>query len=563
MSSIGAAQGRRWTMPIVPESYDRSPLTAHEKDLLATTARQRTGARRRGNLVGINGIQYARDELLRFQKPIYDVMALRTHDQGKYRNIRRLLYREMVQRDASFWQWSRADWIDILCPTYQDYVRKYGPTGGRQSLMDIAYFLGGVTDLREAAQHREAIETAKYIFGAGLIEQELKRITDVLMGPTGRGYSAGRTPVMVLRQALALLFLLNRSPYLEDLSPALLQIADQGPHPLSASHLSRVKIGLQHLGLIEQLPESEKKFCEEDIETAGVPEIWVQWDRAWLKRQPKVTPRLRSYYSLILSVGRWLAETHPQCVSPEQWDEALALEYVRYICTEAKTGDYASANGLKRLSWTGNVGKPLAPRTMNHKLAAMRCFFGDLQRKPHTVNGAPPHKIEERFNPHETFATPSSVHKLIQPDPRDIDEVIWCKLTYAAATLTERDYDVVSSRYPLGYYRAAALLWVTSARRPNEITRLQVGCVRRDWDPAMLDDQGLPVPGQEAQLCYLHIPSNKTKGPYWVPIPKYTADAIEWWEKERPTNQPKLVDSKDNSLVNFLFCMRGKRMGHN
>lgn len=105
--------------------------------------------------------------------------------------------------------------------------------------------------------------------------------------------------------------------------------------------------------------------------------------------------------------------------------------------------------------------------------------------------------------------------------------------------------------------------WVTSARRPNEIIRLCVGCIRRDWDPTMLDDRGLPIPGQEAQLCYLHIPSNKTKGPYWVPIPKYAADAVELWEKERPMNQPKLIDGKDNSLVDFLFCTRGKRMGKN
>lgn len=68
---------------------------------------------------------------------------------------------------------------------------------------------------------------------------------------------------------------------------------------------------------------------------------------------------------------------------------------------------------------------------------------------------------------------------------------------------------------------------------------------------------------KEAQLCYLHIPFNKTKGPYWVPIPKYTADAVEAWEQERPDNLPRLVDTKDNSLVEFLFCIRGKKMGRN
>jgi hypothetical protein len=51
-------------------------------------------------------------------------------------------------------------------------------------------------------------------------------------------------------------------------------------------------------------------------------------------------------------------------------------------------------------------------------------------------------KIEQRFNPREISAVPSSIKRLIQPDPRDIDEIIWCKLIYAAATLTEEDYSV-------------------------------------------------------------------------------------------------------------------------
>ena len=79
------------------------------------------------------------------------------------------------------------------------------------------------------------------------------------------------------------------------------------------------------------------------------------------------------------------------------------------------------------------------------------------------------------FNPREAFRLPSAIHKLIQPDPRDIDEVLWCKLTYAAATLSAEDCPK-GGRYPLSYHKAAALLWITSARRPNEIARLQVGC---------------------------------------------------------------------------------------
>jgi hypothetical protein len=92
-------------------------------------------------------------------------------------------------------------------------VRTYGRVGGRQSLMDIAYLLCNITDLREVDQKRECVETARYIFGIEVIEQELKRITDILVGPQGRGYSSGRFSVQNLRQALCWLFLLSRNPY--------------------------------------------------------------------------------------------------------------------------------------------------------------------------------------------------------------------------------------------------------------------------------------------------------------------------------------------------------------
>lgn len=56
--------------------------------------------------------------------------------------------------------------------------------------------------------------------------------------------------------------------------------------------------------------------------------------------------------------------------------------------------------------------------------------------------------------------------------------------------------------------RAAALIWVTAARRSDEIGRLNVGCVRREWAPEMRDEHGVPIEPAE-ELCYLRIPTNK------------------------------------------------------
>ncbi len=556
MSNALALQTTPWQMSIVSEQYDRSPLAPQENNALMEAVRLGESAR------GHNQTDYAREELRRFQKPMYDVIALRTSNISIYQRLRRILYLQMIQRNTSLWEWSKQEWIEIICPTKKDFERAYGrPGSGRFSLRDMAYLLGGVTDLREVGQKLNSWETARLYFGPEVVEQEGRRVTDCLVGQAGQGYHRGPYGVQGIRQALGLLFLLNRRPFLEDISPELLQMASQDPDALASHQVVKVKVALHHLGLFEQRPELHPVPKKQVGDLAGVPVAWAAWCDAWLRRQAKVSHRVRVTYNQLLCIGRWLADQHPEIASPEQWDEELALEYVSYLCSRATVGDYASAQGNRANIALKRVGKPLAPRTMKHRLAALIRFFTDLQEKPHQLDKGRSSKLERRFNPHEVFRLPRSIKRLIQPDPREIDEVIWCKLTYAAATLTEEDYHYKQSHYPLTYYRAAALLWVTSARRPGEITRLQVGCIRRDWDPDMLDEEGSPLPGQEAQLCYLYVPVNKTKGAFWVPIPRYTADAVETWERERPSRQPRLVDEKDSSLVNFLFCLRGRKMG--
>ncbi len=556
MSNTLAApcEAKKWRMPIVPESYDQSPLTSEELAALAMASRLGSKAK------GLTGLDYAKAELQRLQTPIYDVVALRSREVHRCRRIRRVLYCEMAQRGTAFWEWSQDEWVEIICPTFQEYAKKHGTNGARPALMDMAYLLGGITDLRAVGQKHESTTMARYIFGDEIIEQEYKRITDVLLGQKGRGYSCGQY-MQALRQSLCALFLLNRSPYLEDLMEELLQVAITPPNALTSSLVVLISDVLQELAILHPVAKEAPSVNLDSLDTSGVPCEWVEWCLAWLKRDTDGPPRQRRrHFTNLMMDGRWLAANHPSIVSPEQWDESLALEYVNYVC-KATAGDYTSAEGLKVLITQDKVGKPLMPRSIDKRLCSMSRFFRRLQDRPHAVGSVEARRIERRFNPSEAFATPQYIRRLIQPDPRDIDEVIWCKLTYAAATLTEEDYATLWNGYPLSYYQAAALLWVTSARRPNEITRLQVGCIRRDWDPAMLDEHGVPLPGKEAQLCYLHIPSNKTKGPYWVPIPRYAADAVEAWERERPAKQPKHIDAKDSSLVDFLFSLRNKRMG--
>jgi hypothetical protein len=77
--------------------------------------------------------------------------------------------------------------------------------------------------------------------------------------------------------------------------------------------------------------------------------------------------------------------------------------------------------------------------------------------------------------------------------------------------------------------------------------------VRGGEDPAA-GAEGLP-------LCYLHVPAGKNRGPFWIWIPAYTADAIDAWRAERPGGQRPLLDAKDREEVEYLFTVRERRVG--
>jgi len=228
----------------------------------------------------------------------------------------------------------------------------------------------------------------------------------------------------------------------------------------------------------------------------------------------------------------------------------------------------------------GNLGAPIRPHGIDHYLGALRRYFTDLIRQPHAINGEPARRITLDFVPKEVFTTPDHIRQALDAvNPRDIDLRIWAKLVIAAATLSQSDLPQ-GAWYPLSFYRALGLVWVTSARRPNEILRLRLDCVREEWDPDMLDEDDQPVEqlilrgtdkpyernGEQessAKICYLHIPAGKNRGPFWIWIPDYVADAITAWQRERPRSQGKLFDRKDREDTEYLFCYRESRVGQN
>ncbi len=549
-------------MPFAPEGYDRSPLTAGERTALALTVDlrfeqwQTPEARQAGRI------------LERLARPIANISGLHSTDRHHaVRRVQRVMYREMLRLDTTFWEWSPEQWLKLIGCNPQTFAP--GQTGdndgARATVRTCAYLFGGMSDLRSVGITGEATPTAYAIFGKEEVRGQVQRVMDVLAQD---GYSVGSGASTHLRSTLSLLFLLNRDPRLEhiavdDLRRLLDEWQSWRTQAEVRSQVHKVARALWKLDIIAAPEYQQFRYerSEGDIQpdTAGVAPEWVAWCLAWREQATGIADLGRAdHYRHLLAVGRWLARTRPDIVSPQQWDEGLAGAFVTYACS-MRAGDDVPEVMRRRLETRGLLGRPVVPSTIDHKLQTMRRVFADWQDKAHAVAGGEARRIPVRFKPGQAFQTPKHIQRLIQPNPRDIDQAVWWKLMRAAATLTEVDL-AERGVYPLSFVSAVALLWVTAARRPNEIARLRVGCIRRDWDPGMLDESGVAVE-QDGEFTYLQVPSGKYRGPFWVPIPSYTADAVEKWERQRPSGQPPLDDRKDKIAVDLLFCYRGRRMG--
>jgi hypothetical protein len=107
------------------------------------------------------------------------------------------------------------------------------------------------------------------------------------------------------------------------------------------------------------------------------------------------------------------------------------------------------------------------------------------------------------------------------------------------------------SYYPLEMLRALSVVWLFAGLRSNEITRLRVGCARRE---------SLPAASTDAGSCWvLDVPIHKTGTAFTKSIDPIVGEAVAAWEAVRP-QQPASLDRKTGELVQFLFSYRARAL---
>ncbi|HKR60626.1 MAG TPA: site-specific integrase [Pyrinomonadaceae bacterium] len=534
-----------WSNPINTEKYERrSELTLSEQAELSDWMDRLS----RGKIWKLK----PHSALQSLFSPIDDILAVTRGKTKIRRAVKFLLAREMHCRNLSFWGWTQADWLDFLCCSAQDFYRRYPPQQNcRLHLLAICYHLIEVKDLHIFGQFVQ-YKLAIMIFGRTSIDAVIQRVTNELPRLNlDNAWNRDHLP-----DALCEVFLANRSPRLEDITPEILHKIRQGDLAKRVKRyfvkLSRILAGM---GII---PEPLKRISYQSafdvsVVMINVPPEWASFCRRWQATTTLAPGTRDKYFFILCKIGRWLAKEHPEAVDPAQWSRDLAAEFVAAV-DRMKVGELVTATYLRK----DIIGKPLMAKTKAHHLCVLRQFFQDCQEWEW---------IPRRFDPIRSFATPRSIRALIGPNPRIIDDAIWAKLIWAGLNLTTADLPIVWNLkegnrvhwYPWEMVRAMALVWLMCALRSDEFCRLRLGCVR--WQREDLIIPGTVEVLPKNTVCLLDVPVNKTGTSFTKPVDPVVGEAIVTWEQIRPT-QPAALDPKTGELVHYLFSYRGKSIAH-
>ena len=528
-ATTSLAPQTEWSWPVDPERYDRSPkLRKNEATELAYLAgRQRPY----GHFPA-----HTKETLRRLTDPLDAVMdSIEPPPQSRSGALTVMLI-EMHKRRQAFWGWSAHDWLDILCVTARDFHKRYRHTNShaRQMLAAGAYLLRLFDDFR-ALGIIDRTALACRIFGRNRVQATIQRVVDLI-----RSWGYGRYEAKDVQWAVCTSLLANKSPRLEDLTLDLLAAERNLIHvPCRRAAMTVLSRALVSLDMLPHPLEKRSMHSRLGDARNGVDPTWTSWVDRWYRTCTIQKSSRDRHYVLLLKAGRWVTQTHPDCVSPERWTRELAAEWVGLVC-RMTIGEWTQVDN----TYKTRAGQPMSPKGRVHHLSSLSSFFRDIQEWGW---------IRRRFDPRRSFAAPRSLRALIGPKPRVIDDDVWAKLLWAGLNLEQADLTTShrgSHFYPLTMVKALTVVWLFCGLRVDEIWRLRVGCTRMQWSAS---------PEPPDAICNLDVPVNKTSQAFTKPVDQIVGEAVRAWEGERP-QQPPAVDAKTGELVHFLFMYRNRRI---
>jgi hypothetical protein len=257
----------------------------------------------------------------------------------------------------------------------------------RPQLAAHAFLLGGFTAFHRLGSFSR-LALAWRLFGRDRVNSEIRRIRAVL---AEWGYRLGRDDDKLLPMVACQVFLLNRSPHVDELTTDLFdRIRRQ--RLLTGTRLNTVHAMQRAVAQFGCCDPPALGTGRHAVRASGGPQTWAQWVERWYTTST-LTPRVRgSVRGILLKVGRWLAVEHPEAADPQAWTRQTCAAWVAAL-DRMNVGDYA-----QRTAGMGDrVGKPLESASKATQLGAVRTFFRDCQ----DGSGCPAASIRNaRWPPH-------------------------------------------------------------------------------------------------------------------------------------------------------------------
>jgi integrase len=474
-------------------------------------------------------------------EPIFDALGITGAQEATVRGTAVvILLREMLRHNCAIWKWEERHWEGLLHMSMGSYCRvQRVHAHSRPHLMALAILLRRIRDPRRFGEF-DRTGLAKKVFGDAVVQEAVRRVAETLIK---WGFSATLNDTRQ-RTALCDALLVNGSPFLEDLTTEALQEAYKGHTTAERKRsLQRLSNALCAARLIRSPLRHgfmEARGGKRNDITGGISAKWIQTAERW-RATTTLSPRTRAeFFYLVLKIGRWITIKRPEEASPELWTRETAARCVAEVC-RMSVGQWSNQVRVQY-----NSKRRLTPRAVNGYLQAIKFFFRDCQEWGW---------LPKKFDPNRCLRTPTSVKRLIGPDPRIVADDIWAKLVWAGLNLKEADLPYTghgSFLYPFPMVRALAVAWLFTGLRADEMLRLRVGAIR--WDGIPKKESG----NTETRTCLLNVPVNKTGTAFVKPVDSIVGREIEAWEKLRP-EQPVLLDQKTGELVHFLFVFRTRR----
>ena len=541
LAAVGRGDGR-WTWPLDAGEFDTTiALRGNERRAIAElgSVNLRRLQRQDASAPGWSAVR-------RLLRPLDAVNAAldsppTSHRRRAMGDAVAVILLRCADLGRAYWGWTIQEWTEVIGPdqvAFRDRAPGWADDAVRPYLVPHAYLLAGFTEFHRLGSFSR-LTLAWRVFGHDRVQDQISRLRAVL---AGWGYRLGSDDDQLLPMVAAQVFLLARSPHLEELSTPLFdRIRDE--QRLIGSRLNALHAMQRAVADLGFCDPPTLQTGRHSMRASGGAPAWEQWADRW-HATSTLTARVRgSVRGQLLKVGRWAATDLPEAGDPQVWTRATCATWIAAV-DRMSVGDHVQRTAGLR----DRIGQPLAAGSKAAQIAALRTFFRDCQEWEW---------LPRRFDPQRALATPRSIAALVGPNPRMIADDIWAKLLWAGLNLAATDLPQTQAGpfYPLELVRAVTLTWLFSGQRSDEIARLRVGCIRWQTDAAGIDGVRTSAATEDGlaqdTLCLLDVPTHKTGTAFTKPVDPILGQALDAWATVRPT-QPALRDRRTGEQVDLL-----------